>query len=69
MFNIESLPKYIGGIRILLTKQDLDILALDETRLDDTLTDNLMFVNNYDLVRTDRNRQGNGVCLYVLEVI
>ncbi len=65
MLNIVSLPKYIDEIRILLAKQDLDILALNETRLDDMLSDDLMSVHNYDLIRTDRNRQGGGVCLYI----
>ena len=65
MLNIVSLPKYIDEIRILLAKQDLDIVALNETRLDDMLSDDLMSVHNYDLIRTDRNRQGGGVCLYI----
>ena len=68
MFNIISLPKYIHETRIPLSKRDLDILALNETRLDDTLTDCSLFVNNYDLVRTDRHRHGDGVC-YISEII
>ncbi len=65
MLHIVSLPKYIDEIRILLAKQDLDILALNETRLDNMLSDDLMSVHNYDLIRTDRKRQGGGVCLYI----
>ncbi len=47
MLHIVSLPKYIDEIRILLAKQDLDSLALNETRLDDMLSDDLMSVHNY----------------------
>ena len=43
----------------------LDILALNETRLDHSISDHLMSINNYILVRKDRNRSGGGVCLYI----
>ena len=65
MLNIVSLSKYIDEIKMLLEKKDLDILTLNETRLDNTLTDDSFFIHNYDLIRTDRNRQGGGVCLYI----
>ena len=62
MLNIVSLPKYLDEIKILLEKQDLDILALNETRLDNTFTDDLFSIHNYDLIRTDRDRHSGGVC-------
>ena len=65
MLNVVSLSKYIDEIKMLLEKKDLDVLALNETRLDNTLTDDSFFIHNYDLIRTDRNRQGGGVCLYI----
>ena len=65
MLNIVSLPKYFDEIKILLEKQDLDILVLNETRLDNTFTDDFFSIHNYDLIRTDRNRHGGGVCLHV----
>ena len=68
MLNIVSLSKYIDEIKMLLEKKDLDILALNETRLDNTLTDDSFFIHNYDLIRTDRNRQGGGV-FCILEII
>lgn len=53
LLNIVSLPKYFDEIKILFQKQDLDILALNETRLDKTFTDDSFSINNYDLIRTD----------------
>ena len=66
LVNIErSRDKCLNPSIITLSNQELDILALNETRLDDMLSDDLMSVHNYDLIRTDRNRQGGGVCLYI----
>lgn len=37
--NIASLPKHIDELRLQLTKKPLDILSINETRLDDTIND------------------------------
>ena len=66
MLNIlASLPKHIEEIRILLADQCLDILALNETRLHDSVSNQDMHIDNYDLIRFDRSRKGGGVCIYV----
>jgi hypothetical protein len=52
-------------IRVLLADQYFDIFALNETRLDDNISNQDMFIHNYDLIRADRSRTGGGVCLYV----
>ena len=58
MLNIVSLPKHIEG------EQCLDILALNERRLDDSIfLIRPVFVQNYDLIRMALKR-GGGVCLY-----
>ena len=44
MLNIVSLPKYIDEIRVLLADQYFDILALNETRLDDNISNQDMFM-------------------------
>ena len=45
---------------------DYDIIALSETFLNDTVTDDDIFISGYDKVfRMDRNRHGGGVCVYV----
>ena len=61
MLNITSLPKHIDEIRILLTDQCLDVLALNETRLDDNISNEDIHIDSYDLIRFDRSRKGGGV--------
>ena len=65
MLNLASLPKHIEEIRVLLADQCFDILALNETRLDNNITNLDMHIDNYSLIRSDRSRKGGGVCIYV----
>ena len=51
--------------RILLADQCLDVLALNETRLDDNISNEDMYIDSYDLIRFDRSGKGRGVCMYV----
>ena len=65
MLNIASLPKHIDEIRILLADQCLDVLALNETRLVENISNEDMYIDSYDFIRFDRSRKGKGVCVYV----
>lgn len=65
MLNITSLPKHIDEIRILLTDKGLDVLAQNETRLDDNISNEDIHIDSYDLIRFDRSRKGGGACIYV----
>ena len=56
MLNIASLPKHLDEIRLLLHDKKLDVLALNETRLDSSISDDLMSIEGYDI---------GGVCIYV----
>ena len=62
--NIASFPKHNDELRLQLTKKFLDILSINETRLDDTINDGLIHLNGYDVLRKDRNRMGGGVAIY-----
>ena len=47
-----------------------DILfAINETRLDPTIADNLVQIDGYSILRKHRNRNGGGVCLYLCSTI
>ncbi len=48
-----------------MINQHLDILILNETRLDDTISDSENSIDKYDIVRRDRSRQGGGVAMYI----
>lgn len=63
--NIVSLPKHVDQLRILLNHHPFDILALNETRLDATISSDEMRISGYDLVRFDRSRNGGGACIYL----
>ena len=60
-----KLPKHLDEIRLLLHDKKLDVLALNETRLDSSISDDLVSIEGYDILRSDRNRNGGGVCIYV----
>ncbi|XP_062714928.1 uncharacterized protein LOC134291327 [Aedes albopictus] len=43
----------------------IDIICFTETWLNSTISDRMISIDGYKLVRNDRNRQGGGVCMYV----
>ena len=53
MLNITSLPKHMDEICVLLATKKFDILALNETRLDHSIPDDLVNIPNYDIIRND----------------
>ena len=65
LLNIASLPKHLDEIRLLLHDKKLDVLALNETHLDSSISDDLTSIEDYDILRSDRKRNGGGVCIYV----
>jgi hypothetical protein len=64
--NIRSLIiKHIDEFRIFLRKKQFDIICLNETMLDETIADNEVLIDGYEITRKDRNRHGGGVLLYI----
>ena len=63
--NIVSLPKNINEIRHSMTNKHIDLIAFNETRLDSGINDRMVHINNYDLIRKDRSRNGGGVCIFL----
>ena len=45
--------------------QDKPFDILNETRLDNTVSDSEVKISGYDIVRRDRNRSGGGVTMYI----
>ena len=43
----------------------IDLIAFNETRLDSSFTDNLIHLDDYDIIRKYRSRNGGGVCIYL----
>ena len=65
--NINSLLKHFDEIRHLLFKFPFDIFAINESKIDDSITDGEISIPGFNLMRKDRNRAGGGVVLYIKE--
>ena len=63
--NINSLYKHIDEIRFILMSSPLDVLAINESKLDHSITDGEIHIPGYVIIRKDRNRHGGGVALYI----
>lgn len=63
--NIASLPKHIDELKLFMSDQVLDILAINESRLDESIPDSMVDIPGYQILRKDRNRNGGGVVLYI----
>ena len=65
--NINSLLKNIDQLCIMLENNRLDILAIDETKIDNTISDNEISIPGYHHIRKDRSTHCGGVLLYARE--
>ena len=67
--NINSLVSDIDDLRVFMSQfKDIDILAINETKLDASIKDGEIHLPGYDVLRKDREsngRNGSGVCIYV----
>ena len=64
--NINKLITHIDQLRILLADNEIDILSFNETKLNETISDNEVNISGYDIIRRDRiTNGGGGVCFYV----
>ena len=66
---IHEFLRYMDGLRLRMQSQTLDLLALSETRLDNTFTDSAVSIDGYTLIRRDRCRGCGDVAMYVRNVI
>ena len=69
LHKIVSLPKHIDELRMSEFFSYFDLFALNETRLDSTISDGLVKISGFNIVRNDRLRQGGGVCIYLRDSI
>ena len=64
MLNVASLVKHLDELPLMFLDKKLDVLAINETRLDSTISDGLVSIDGYNVLRADRDRNG-GWCLYL----
>ena len=67
--NIRSLPPKIDLLKIALNHKPIDILAINETWLDDTIRNDDINIPGYCTERRDRSRHGGGVLFYINETM
>ena len=65
--NVNSLLKHIDEIRHFLFKFPFDIFAINESKIDDSITDGEISISGFNLIRKDHSRAGGGVVLYIRE--
>ena len=64
--NINSLYKQIDEICFILMSSPLDVLAINESKLNHSISDGEIQIPVYVIIRKDRNRHGGGVAaLYI----
>ena len=67
--NVQSLIPCLDEIKIWLKENPYDVFTLSETWLDSTIHDSELKIPGYVIERTDRNRHGGGVAIYIKDDI
>ncbi len=67
--NVNSLMKHLDEIRLILNNNALDILAINESKIDNQISNNEIHIDGFNIIRKDRNRFGGCVVLYVRQNI
>ena len=66
--NIASIPKHLDEVKVFMKDKPVDVLSVNETRLNDTINNDEIRIPGYVVFRKDRSRNGGGVVLYIREV-
>ena len=67
--NVNSLMKHLDEIRLILSNKALDILAINESKIDNQISNDEIHIHGFNIIRKDRNRFGGGVVLYIRDTI
>ena len=58
--------KHFDKLKVFIEAETSHISGINEAKLDDTVTDKELSIENYhDIIRKDRNRHGGGVAFHV----
>ena len=63
--NINSLLPKIDELRHMARLSNAAVIGICESKLDKSITNSEILIDNYDLLRCDRNRNGGGVACYI----
>ena len=67
--NVHYLYPKLDEIKIILANQNIDILCLSETFLNNTFSNNELLIDNYKMFRKDRSTMGGGLVIYTRDDI
>ena len=67
--NAPSLLKHKVEIEMLLRENKIDILALNETKISETVCDSLIIIEGYNHDRYGRNRHAGEILIYIKDTI
>ena len=67
--NVNSLMKNLDEIRLILSNKALDILAINESKIYNQISNDEIHIHGFNIIRKDRNRFGGGVVLYIRDTI
>ena len=67
--NINSLLPKIDELRSIAKNSNAAIIGVTESKLDESVQNSEICIENYSLIRCDRNRHGGGVACYVRDDI
>ena len=68
-FNINNILSKIEQVRSLLINSNISVLGITETKLDDTISNEAVEIDGYNLIRSDRNRMRGGIACYIKTTI
>ena len=54
--NINSLLAHIDELRVFMSTSKIDILSVNETKLDFTIDDSELYLPGFEIIRKDRNK-------------
>ena len=66
--NVNSLLSKIEELRILAVNANISVLGITETKLDNTISNEELKVDGYNLLRSDRNKNVGGVACYMKNI-
>ena len=74
--NVRSIPSNIITFRQEFEECDIDCLTISESWLNDTINDNQVFLEGFNLIRHDRQtltddgevQTGGGLCIYMKQI-
>ena len=60
-----GLFKHVDKLRVLLSEFSVDILSINETKLDESIKSSELHIPGYEFIRRDRSRNGGGAGFYI----